>query len=202
VAELKNIVVEIAKREQQYQAHIKILEEKIRFLQDKIFGRKSEKLPVKGDKYCQLALFNEAEDIVERTAASAEPESADKADTDTISVPAHTRKKPGRKPIPDHLPRIEVIHDLTEEEKLCECGCQMSRIGEEVSEKLDIIPAKIQVIRHIRYKYACKNCEGVESEESAVKVAPPPQRFRECQLSKDRFFYEGAPNITTRHSVF
>ncbi len=177
VAELQNIIVEIAKREQQYQAHIKILEEKIRFLQDKIFGRKSEKLPAKDDKYCQLALFNEAEDIVERTATSPEPESADGADTDTISVPAHTRQKPGRKPIPDHLPRVEVIHDLTEEEKLCGCGCQMSRIGEEVSEKLDIIPAKIQVIRHIRYKYACKNCEGVESEESAVKVAPPPAQL-------------------------
>jgi len=171
VAELQNIIVE---REQLYQDHIKLLEEKIRFLQDKIFGRKSEKLPAKDDKYCQLALFNEAEDIVDKQAASPEPESAGGADTDTISVPAHTRKKPGRKPIPDHLPRVEVIHDLTEEEKLCGCGCQMSKIGEEVSEKLDIIPAKIQVIRHIRYKYACKNCEGVESEESAVKVAPPP----------------------------
>jgi transposase len=175
VAELQNIIIE---REQQYQTHIKILEEKIRFLQDKIFGRKSEKLPAKGDKYCQLALFNEAEAIVESASASQEQEALDKAgtDTDTISVPAHTRQKPGRKPIPDHLPRVEVIHDLSEEEKLCGCGCQMSKIGEEVSEKLDIIPAKIQVIRHIRYKYACKNCEGVESEESAVKVAPtPPQ---------------------------
>jgi transposase len=52
----------------------------------------------------------------------------------------------------------------------------MSRIGQDESEKLDIIPAKIQVIRHIRYKYACKQCEGVESEQGAVKTAPlPPQ---------------------------
>jgi len=52
----------------------------------------------------------------------------------------------------------------------------MSRIGEDVSEKLDIIPAKIQVIRHIRYKYACKGCEGIESEGGAVSIAPlPPQ---------------------------
>jgi transposase len=175
VAELQNIIVE---REKQYRAHIKILEEKIRLLQDKIFGRKSEKLPAREDKYCQLALFNEAEDIADKAATSQEQEMSDTAevDTDTISVPAHTRQKPGRKPIPDHLPRVEVIHDLSEEEKLCGCGCQMSRIGEEVSEKLDIIPAQIQVIRHIRYKYACKNCEGVESEQSAVKVAPtPPQ---------------------------
>jgi transposase len=185
VADLKNIIVE---REQQYQTHIKLLEEKIRLLQDKIFGRKSEKLSTKEDKYCQLALFNEAEAIVDKAATSQEQDAEGKtdngtdtdagADTDTgtISVPAHTRQKPGRKPLPDHLPRVEVIHDLSEQEKLCGCGCQMSKIGEEVSEKLDIIPAKIQVIRHIRFKYACKNCEGVESEESAVKVAPtPPQ---------------------------
>jgi transposase len=174
VAELKKIIVE---REKQYQAHIKILEEKIRLLQDKIFGRKSEKLPAREDKYCQLALFNEAEDIADKAATAQEQETSDRADADTISVPAHTRQKPGRRPIPDHLPRVEVIHDLSEEEKLCGCGCQMSRIGEEVSEKLDIIPAKIQVIRHIRYKYACKNCEGVESEQSAVKVAPTPAQL-------------------------
>jgi len=180
VAELKGIILSLsatqAQREKQYEAQIRIMEERIRFLQDKIFGRKSEKLSTKKDKYCQLALFNEAEAIVDKAAASQEQEAEGKADTDTISVPAHTRQKPGRKPIPDHLPRVEVVHDLSEEEKLCSCGCQMSKIGEEVSEKLDIIPAKIQVIRHIRFKYACKNCEGVESEESAVKVAPtPPQ---------------------------
>jgi len=52
----------------------------------------------------------------------------------------------------------------------------MSRIGEEVSEKLDIIPAKIRVIKHIRYKYACRGCEGVESTTGAVRTALlPPQ---------------------------
>ena len=182
IAELKGIILSLsatqAQREKQYESQIRIMEERIRFLQDKIFGRKSEKLSTKEDKYCQLALFNEAESIVEEVAAAENQEAEGKADTgtdtDTITVPAHTRQKPGRKPLPDNLPRIEVIHDLSEEEKRCNCGCQMSKIGEEVSEKLDIIPAQIQVVRHIRYKYACKNCEGVESEESAVKIAPPP----------------------------
>jgi transposase len=45
-----------------------------------------------------------------------------------------------------------VVHDLDVSEKICACGCELSRIGEEVTEKLDIIPAKIQVIRHIRPK--------------------------------------------------
>jgi transposase len=92
-------------------------------------------------------------------------------------VPAHKRKKPGRKPLPEALPRVEVIHDLPEDEKVCACGSPLSKIGEEVSEKLDYIPAKLQVIRHIRYKYACKSCEGVETEAGAVKTAPPPAQI-------------------------
>ncbi len=52
----------------------------------------------------------------------------------------------------------------------------MTRIGEEISEKLDIVPQKIQVIRHIRPKYACRDCEGVEDDGPTVKIAPmPPQ---------------------------
>jgi transposase len=49
-----------------------------------------------------------------------------------------------------------------------------SRIGEETSERLDIIPARIQVIRDIRPKYACRCCEGVEDEGPTVSIAPPP----------------------------
>lgn len=52
------------------------------------------------------------------------------------------------------------MHDISEHEKTCSCGCQKSHIGDEVSEQLDIIPAVIQVLQHRRKKYACKNCEG------------------------------------------
>lgn len=51
------------------------------------------------------------------------------------------------------------------------------RIGEEVSKQLDIIPAKIQVIRNIRPKYVCKNCEGVESGGPTVAIAPMPEQL-------------------------
>ena len=44
--------------------------------------------------------------------------------------------------MPESLPRVDVVHDISEEEKHCACGCELKRIGEEVSEKLDIIPAK------------------------------------------------------------
>ena len=146
-------------------SRIEHLENQVNLLKARLFGRKSEKQVV-GKDDGQLTLFDEAEEITEETPAKEEK----------IIVAEHVRKKGGRKPLPEDLPRIEVIHDLSEEEKICACGCEMSRIGEDVSEKLDIVPAKVQVIRHIRYKYACKNCEGVESEEGAVKIAAlPPQ---------------------------
>ncbi len=96
-------------------------------------------------------------------------------ETPVIEVPAHTRAKRGRKPLPDHLPRIEIIHDLPEEQKVCSCGACLKRIGEEVSEKLDYVPAVMRVERHIRPKYACPACDGAEGMP-AVRIAPvPPQ---------------------------
>ena len=144
-----------------------LLEEQFRLLKNTIYGRKSEKY-VPDDTTPQISLFNEPEEVVE-TSASQEK-------TEEVSVTAYNRAKGGRRPLPPELPRVEVIHDLSESEKLCGCSEDLSRIGSEVSEKLDIVPAKMQVIRNIRYKYACKRCEGVESEGGAVKIAPlPPQ---------------------------
>lgn len=142
-----------------------LLEEQLRLYRAMLYGRKSEKQGE--EEKNQLGLFNEAEETAD---ASLEEK------PEEITVPSHARRKSGRKPLPADLPREEVIHDLTGEEKVCACGSSLSRIGEEVSEKLDIIPFRVRVIRHVRYKYACKGCEGVESEGGAVKIAPlPPQ---------------------------
>jgi transposase len=137
------------------------LEEYVRLLKKELFGRKTEKLPKEDVR--QMRLFDEAEAIVEEEASA-----------ETLVVEKHARRKPGRKPLPRELPRVEVLHDLAESEKICACGAPLSRIGEEVCEKLDIIPASIRVIRHVRPRYACKNCEGVEDNSRAVKIAPPP----------------------------
>jgi transposase len=144
--------------------HITILEEQIRVLKKAIFGSKSEKRPVDEEVSRQLHLFNEAEALVEQ-------------EQKKLVIPEHTRQKPKRKPLPPDLPRIEVIEDIDESEKICACGAELVRIGEETCEKLDIIPAKIQVIRIIRPKYACKSCEGVESDGPTVKIAPPPPQI-------------------------
>jgi transposase len=163
-AELEKIIHEFSIREKVYIADISSLKEQVRSLQVKLFGRSSEAKITLDDK--QLNLFDTSEDELPIT---------DEPDEE-IEIPSHKRKKPGRKPLPDDLPRIDVEHDLTKEEKQCQCGCIKSRIGKEISEQLDIIPAKMQVIRNIRYKYACKNCEGVEDDKPAVTIARMPDQ--------------------------
>ncbi|NNK96935.1 MAG: IS66 family transposase [Desulfobacterales bacterium] len=162
-AELKKIIAQISARCVQYESENELLREQMRKLFDRLFGRTSEKL-FGGSP--QLLLFDM-------------PEVDPEADTETeekVAIEAHSRKKPGRKPLPENLPRVEVLHDIEEDEKICGCGAALERIGEEVSEKLDIIPAIIRVIRHIRPKYGCRCCEGIEDDGPTVKIAPvPPQ---------------------------
>ena len=140
---------------------VKRLQEYIRLQIHKRFGASSEK--ASSD---QLGLFNEAEQ--DNPEEAPEPESPE---TEVI-VAEYTRKKKGRKPIPAGLPRVREEHDLPDEDKVCsDCGSHdLHKIGEEISEQLDIIPAKVQVIQHVRPKYGCRQCEG------AIKTAPmPPQ---------------------------
>ncbi len=146
----------------------KILEEQCNLLRGKLFGKKTQKLVPENDDR-QIRLFDESEPVEDLE------ENADES-VEEVVVASHKRKKRGRKPLPADLPRINIVHDIPEEEKTCACGHQLEKIGEEVSEKLDIVPAKIRVQRHIRIKYACKHCEGVESDNGAVTTAPmPPQ---------------------------
>jgi transposase len=84
-----------------------------------------------------------------------EDESGEKLVTRRINHHKHGRRK-----LPEHLPRIEVVHDLTDEQKKCPC-CGEARvcIGSEVSEQLEYVPASLKVLKHVRHKYACKACD-------------------------------------------
>jgi transposase len=171
VAKLKTQIDEqqeyYEKRIDEIQAKAELLEQENKVLRHRLFGRKSEKLTE--DDYKQMVLFDEAE-------CAADEDQGERGQED-ITVAGHTRKKPGRKPLSEKLPRVEIVHDIAEEEKQCACGAALQRIGAEVCEKLKIIPAKIYVEKHIRPKYACKECEGLANDgEAAVKIAPvPPQ---------------------------
>ncbi|GBE11745.1 transposase IS66 family protein [bacterium BMS3Abin13] len=159
---LKGIVIalqgEIAALHDRYERETRLLHEQIRLLRAQLYGRRSEKV-VPADGPRPLPLF----DLPEPPADEEEEE---------VRVPAHTRKKRGRKPLPEDLPRVVEVHDIDDADKVCACGCDLQQIGEEVSEQLDIIPAKVRVIRHIRPKYACPKCEGVEDDGPTVKIAP------------------------------
>ena len=139
-----------------------LLEEQLRWFQQQVFGRSSEKQAHAEPDPQQGRLFNEAEAIAAATPVVDE----------SVEIPAHTRKKRGRKKLPDDLPRIEVVHDLPADEKVCSHdGLALQPIGEEVSEQLDYIPAKVRVIKHIRLKYACPGCDG------CIKVAAKPAQL-------------------------
>jgi hypothetical protein len=103
------------------------------------FARKSEVLNTH-----QRSLL---EDLVEEDLAGIEEELERQAPT---TSPSQSRPQPKRKPLPAELPRTVITHEP--EETVCSCGCQMSRIGEDVSEKLDYIPGTFTVERHVRGK--------------------------------------------------
>ena len=146
---------------------IKRLEEEIEQLQNKLtqllsdrYGRKSEKIPEEELPVLDEAIVSEKE-AVEIAAAE-----------EDIKVAAYTRGKPKRKPLPPGFIRETVIHDIPEESRICACcGKALHCIGEETSEKLDYIPAQIKVIKNIRKKYGCRECEV------GVLIAPPPTDF-------------------------
>lgn len=141
---------------EEQEIEISYLREQLRLLRHQRYGSSSEKL---SDE--QLLLMLESEGIKDRAAV---PEIAE-----TVAVKEHQRIKRGRKPIPADLPRIEVLHDVSPEEKVCpHDGHALKRIGEEKSEQLSYTPAQMRVLLHIRPKYACPVCE------EGVKIAPPP----------------------------
>ncbi len=107
-------------------------------------------------------------DLFDEAGVGIEGELKDQMDC-TIDVQNYTRKKhPVRKPIPKDISREIVIHDIAENEKMCGCGAHLVRIGEEITEKLKYIPAKLSVIQYVRPKYACKPCQ------ENIKIAPLP----------------------------
>jgi len=77
------------------------------------------------------------------------------------------KDKPRRTALPAHLPRREIHHEP--EQTVCSCGCQLERIGEDVSEQLDYIPGTFQVERHVRGKWVCRGCETL------IQAPVPPQ---------------------------
>ena len=102
-----------------------ILNERLNLLLYRRFARSAESVP-EG----QGELFIEAEEKTSGTEAGGQE----------IEIPGHTRSKRGRKPIDENHPRIQIVHEITDEEKHCACGHELQKIGEETSERLLRLP--------------------------------------------------------------
>jgi transposase len=160
ILKLKTNIVEL----NQYKNKYLVLEEQYNLLLHKRFARSAEQMFA--DEKQQLLFAGEAQ----------ETETVEEIEDEQLSeVKSYTRKKPGRKPLDPKLPRKENIIDIPECEKTCACGANLTRIGEETAEKLQIIPQQIYVEKTIRPKYACRSCEGTEDEDKAtVRIAAVP----------------------------
>lgn len=149
IAEQNTHIIQLAKQ-------VQILEEYVQAHKHRQFANKSEKLSRE-----QISLFDEAQ-------LPKQPEKITAAEEE-IQVASYSRvKSSGRKPLPKDLPRVQRIYDLEDTEKSCPCGCTLTHISDEKSEQLEIIPAKVYVIEHIKKKYACKACE------ETIKTAKMP----------------------------
>ena len=124
------------------------LNEQIALLLARRFGPSSEAV-----SEAQLGLFNEAEALSE--------DDVDDADTSATTVGPYRRGVPKRRPLPEHLARVEIEHALPQDQRVCpEHGVALERFDELRFEQLEVIPATAHVLCHIRGKYRCRCCTG------------------------------------------
>lgn len=138
---------------------IEDLQNKLQLALFKKYGRSSEKIDPTQIEFFEVQEIDE-EPIEEDT---------------EIIVASHPRKKPGRKALDPSMPRKVILHDIDETDKICGCGQPLVKVGEEVTERLQVIPERVYVEQHVRPKYACRHCEGSGDEENPVfRIAPIP----------------------------
>jgi transposase len=126
------------------------------------FGRSSERLDREIE---QLELkLEELEAGEARQEAAAEASGAARTRPD--------RMQPKRRPLPDHLPREEIVHQPDGACRCPDCGAGMARLGEDVTEVLDYVPGHFKVLRHVRPKYACVACDAITQAPAPALPTP------------------------------
>lgn len=153
------LIAELMKALKGKNIEIAKLQQRIDQLLRNRFGRRAEKL----DYTTLLPMFRE---LFEADAPAENPES----DVE-IAATAKPKSKRGRKKLPEHLPVKEVIHDVSEQDRVCpDCSQAMTSIGDDVTELLDHVPASYFRVRHVRRKYACRECQG-----NVISAPAPPK---------------------------
>jgi transposase len=142
-------------------AHQKLVIEK---LKRELYGSRSEKSRKLLDQMELVLEEMEAQAAQDERAAEMAAKSAGLA-----LVPAHTRKKPVRGPFPDHLPRERVI---VPGPTACTCcgSTRLAKLGEDITETLEVIPRQWKVIQHVREKFTCRECEKISQGPAPFHV--------------------------------
>jgi transposase len=162
ICDLERQLEELAATSDERERAFACLKEELLILKRKLFGPRRERLP---DDPGQGHLF----DVAPPSSTSAEPDADDFAKAD----PPKARRRRGRRPIPDHVSRTDVPHEVPEADQRCACGRMKTKIGEDITEQLDFVPSKIVVLRHIYPKYACSCCQdGVTRAPTAPAPIP------------------------------
>src|SRR4051812_5021698 len=142
-------------------AHLKLEIEKLR---RQLYGTRSER---------KARLLEQMElQLEELEAAATEDElAAEKAAVRTQSVRPFRRKRPSRKPFPDHLPRERVVIPVPES---CPCcgSSKLSKLGEDITETLEAVPRQWKVIQTVREKFSCRDCETITQPPAPFHVTP------------------------------
>jgi transposase len=139
--------------------HLKLQIEK---LKRELYGQPSER---------SARLLDQMElQLEELEAAATEDElEAEKAAAKTTNVAAFNRKRSSRKPFPEHLPRERVV---VPGPTACACcgGVRLSKLGEDMTETLEVIPRQWKVIQHVREKFTCRDCERISQAPAPFHV--------------------------------
>jgi transposase len=111
----------------------------------------------------------ELEDL--EAAATEDEIAAEKAAARTTSVAPFTRKRPSRQPFPEHLPRERIVVPAP---TTCTCcgGSRLRKLGETITETLEVIPRQWKVVQHVREKMTCRDCEKISEPPAPFHVTP------------------------------
>jgi len=184
---------EHAKLKAEFELRIQKIYESIVLARRRKFGPSSEANSIQGRLFDEAELLAlapgepgaESADLADLSGSASNAEGDSEVTEDSGSVASKTtptKKARGKRlPLAAELPRVEIVHDVPESERVCPCGTPMVVIGQEVSEQLDVIPMRIQVLRHIRLRYGCPK------GEQAPVVAPAPLQVLPKSNASERF---------------
>jgi transposase len=146
------------------EALISYLKLEIEKLRRQIYGSRSER---------KARLLEQMELQLEELEATATEDelAAERAAAQTQTVKSFQRKRPSRKPFPEHLPRERVVIPAPEN---CPCcgSLKLSKLGEDITETLEVIPRRWKVIQTVREKFSCRQCETITQPPAPFHVTP------------------------------